>query len=144
MFPTRVSLPLIFMAVVSSVSLLAQSDLAGNWSPIFRNQDGSGLDGDYAGLPLSEAGRWRAQSFVPDMVDVPEFVCRPHSWAYSIETDAAQLRFSTIVDSLSAQPIAYHGRFSMREQEASIWMDGRPHPPALALFSWSGFSTGEW
>ena len=32
----------------------------------------------------------------------------------------------------------------MEEQETAIWMDGRPHPPANALHTWSGFSTGEW
>jgi hypothetical protein len=32
----------------------------------------------------------------------------------------------------------------MREQETTIWMDGRPQPPDYALHTWSGFSTGEW
>jgi hypothetical protein len=32
----------------------------------------------------------------------------------------------------------YHGRFSMREQETTIWMDGRPLPPDYARHSWSG------
>ena len=26
----------------------------------------------------------------------------------------------------------------------TIWMDGRPHPPAYAQHTWSGFSTGKW
>ena len=40
--------------------------------------------------------------------------------------------------------VAYHGHLNMMEQETAIWMDGRPHPPANALHTWSGFSTGEW
>ncbi len=40
--------------------------------------------------------------------------------------------------------VALHGRLSMREQETTIWMDGRPRPPDYALHTWSGFSTGEW
>ena len=28
--------------------------------------------------------------------------------------------------------------------ERTIWMDGRPHPPAWANHSWQGFSTGVW
>ncbi len=32
----------------------------------------------------------------------------------------------------------------MEEQEETIWMDGRPHPPENAVHTWSGFSTGEW
>lgn len=122
----------------------AQADLAGMWAPVFRNQDGNGMDGDYAGIPLSSAGRWRAQSFVPDMVDVPEWVCRPHSWHYSMEASAAQLRLSPEVDPNTQKVVGYHGHFSMREQEATVWIDGRPHPPDYALHTWSGFSTGEW
>ncbi len=30
----------------------------------------------------------------------------------------------------------------MREQESTIWMDGRPRPPDYARHSWSGFNTG--
>jgi hypothetical protein len=32
----------------------------------------------------------------------------------------------------------------MMEQETTIWMDGRPHPPENTVHTWSGFSTGEW
>ena len=32
----------------------------------------------------------------------------------------------------------------MRSLDRPIFMDGRPHPPAWAPHSWSGFSTGEW
>ena len=30
------------------------------------------------------------------------------------------------------------------EQERTIWMDGRPHPPEWAPHTWQGFSTGKW
>ncbi len=30
------------------------------------------------------------------------------------------------------------------EQTRTIWMDGRPHPPAYAPHSWTGFATGVW
>ena len=40
--------------------------------------------------------------------------------------------------------IAYRGHLNMMEQETTIWMDGRPHPPENALHTWSGFTTGEW
>src|ERR671912_404938 len=66
----------------------AQVDLTGMWRPTPRNEDGSGMDGDYAGLPLSAAGRARAQSWVPENFDVAEWVCRPHSWDFSVEAVA--------------------------------------------------------
>jgi hypothetical protein len=121
----------------------AQVDLTGMWRPLARNEDGSGLDGDYAGLPLNAAGRWRAQSWVPENFEVPEWVCRPHAWDFSLEAGAAQLRFLAEIEDPTQRLIAYHGRLSMREQETSIWMDARPRPPDYVRHSWSGFSTGE-
>ena len=99
---------------------------------------------DYAGLPMSAAGRLRAQSWAPENFDVPELVCRPHAWDFSVEAGAAQMRFSPQIDDTTQTLVAYNGRLSMREQETTIWMDGRPHPPANAIHTWSGFSTGEW
>ena len=41
--------------------------------------------GDYAGVPVSDAGRWRAESWSPDDYDLAEYACRPHAWDYSLE-----------------------------------------------------------
>ena len=121
----------------------AQVDLAGMWRPLARNEDGSGLDGDYAGIPLSEAGRWRAQSWVPENFEVPELVCRPHAWDFSLEAPAARLRWVPLVEDSTQRLIGFHGRLSMREQETTVWLDGRERPPDYARHSWSGFNTGE-
>lgn len=135
---------LILLVTLSSHPAMAQVDLAGMWRPLARNEDGSGMDGDYAGLPLSAAGRLRAQSWVPENFEVPEFVCRPHAFDFSLEAGAAQLRWTPQIDDPTQQLVAIHGRLSMREQETTIWMDGRPRPPDYVRHSWSGFSTGEW
>ena len=132
------------LATLASHPALAQVDFAGMWRALPRNQDGSGMDGDYAGLPLNAAGRLRAQSWAPENFEVPEWVCRPHAWDFTGEGGGAELRFSAVVDETSQQVIAYHARVSMREQEATIWMDGRPRPPDYALHTWPGFSLGEW
>jgi len=141
---SRRAIGLALLAALSSHPALAQVDLTGLWRPLARNEDGSGMDGDYAGLPLSAAGRWRAQSWTPENFEVPEWVCRPHAWDFSLEAGAAQLRLVPDIDDATQRLTAYHGRLSMREQEATIWMDGRPRPPDYARHSWSGFSTGEW
>ena len=53
---------LIILVALSDLPTLAQTDvITGMWRPLGRNEDGSGMDGDYAGLPLSAAGRLRAQ-----------------------------------------------------------------------------------
>jgi hypothetical protein len=145
-------LTIVVLAALSSAPVLAQTmtpgtggpDISGMWRPLPRNQDGSGMDGDYAGLPLNAAGRWRAQSWVPENFEVPEFVCRPHAWDFSLEAGASRMRWVPEIFDPTQELIAYHGRFSMREQETTIWMDGRPRPPDYDRHSWSGFSTGEW
>ena len=64
--------------------------------------------------------------------------------AYSLETILTDMRMWTDTDRETQRVVAYHGHINMQEQEVTIWMDGRPHPPANALHTWSGFSTGEW
>jgi hypothetical protein len=135
---------LVFVALLASVPAFAQIDLSGQWRTLPRNQDGSGMTGDAAGVPITENGRWRAHSWSPEDFDVAEWVCRPHAWDYSLEGPLSALRMWADVDQATQKIIAYRGHLNMMEQEATIWMDGRPHPPANALHTWSGFSTGEW
>jgi hypothetical protein len=137
-------LPIVLLAGVVATPAFAQRDLTGMWRPLSRNEDGSGLDGDYAGLPLSAAGRMRAQSWAPENFDVPEWVCRPHAFDFSVEAGAATMRLSNEIDDPTQKLIAIHGRLSMREQETTIHMDGPPRPPDYVLHTWSGFTTGEW
>ena len=132
------------LATFMSRPALAQVDLTGLWRPLPRNQGGSGMVGDSAGVPLSPAGRWRADYWSPEDFDVAEFVCRPHAFDYSLEGPLSAMRLWTDVDRPTQQVIAYHGHINQQEQETTIWMDGRPHPPKNTLHTWSGFSTGEW
>ena len=71
------------IATLSGSPALAQLDLTGMWRPLARNEDGSGMDGDYAGLPLNPAGRARAQAWAPENFEVPEWVCRPAGFSGS-------------------------------------------------------------
>ncbi|HEX4596043.1 MAG TPA: MBL fold metallo-hydrolase, partial [Bryobacteraceae bacterium] len=47
-------------------------------------------------------------------------------------------------DPQSQHIIAIKQYISTYEQTRTIWMDGRPHPPAYAAHTWMGFSTGKW
>ena len=135
---------LLLMTAFLTPPAFAQVDIAGLWRPLPRNQDGSGMTGDAAGVPLSAEGRWRADSWSPADFDTAEWVCRPHAWDYSLEGPLSPIRFWPEVDRATQRIVAYRGHINMEEQETAIWMDGRPHPPANALHTWSGFSTGEW
>jgi len=121
----------------------AQIDITGMWVPVSRNQDGDGLIGDGVGVPLTEDGRKRADSWSPEEFNMAEWVCRPHAWDYSLEARHSQIRFWPVVDRPTQDLIAYHGHITMQGQESVIWMDGRPRPPRDALHTWSGFTTGE-
>jgi len=123
---------------------LAQVELSGMWQTTPRNQDGSGMTGDTAGVPVSASGRWRADSWSPEDFDVAEWVCRPHSFDYGLEGGLSRMRVWSEVDQPTQRVIAWHAHANQEEQETTIWMDGRPHPPENTLHTWSGFSTGAW
>jgi hypothetical protein len=135
---------LVLLVTLWSHPALAQMDLSGMWQTLPRNQDGSGMTGDAAGVPISAEGRWRAHSWSPEDFDVAEWVCRPHSFDYGLEGGLSRMRVWTEVDRATQRLIAYHAHANQEEQETTIWMDGRPRPPENALHTWSGFSTGEW
>jgi hypothetical protein len=135
---------LALLITVSGSPASAQMDISGMWTPLPRNQDGSGMTGDAAGVPISDDGRWRAHSWSPEEFDVAEWVCRPHAWDYSLEGPLSQIRFWPVVDEATQRLIAYRGHINMEGQETTIWMDGRPHPPRNTPHTWSGFTTGEW
>jgi hypothetical protein len=123
---------------------LAETDVSGLWRPLARNQDGSGMIGDVAGVPVSVAGRLRAETWSPDEYDTAEWACRPHVWDYSLEGPLSAMRIWPEIEQADQSVTAYHGHINQQEQEITIWMDGRPRPGANALHTWSGFSTGEW
>jgi hypothetical protein len=136
---------LALLVMLVSQPVMAQGlDIAGLWRPLARNQDGSGMTGDMAGVPVSDGLRARAQSWSPDDFDVAEWVCRPHAWDYSLEGPLSPIRFWPEIDQPTQKVIAYHGHINQQEQETTIWMDGRPHPPENTIHTWSGFTTGEW
>jgi len=139
----RVAL-LSLLVSLGAAPAFAQVDLQGSWRPLPRNQDGSGMTGDIAGVPVTDVARWRVQSWSPEDFDVTEWACRPHAWDYSLEGPLSALRMWAEVDQATQKVVAWHGHLNMQEQESTIWMDGRPHPPANTIHTWSGFSTGEW
>jgi hypothetical protein len=132
------------LAVSWGVPTSAQVDLAGQWQTLPRNQDGSGMTGDAAGVPLSAEGQWRGQSWSPEDFDVAEWVCRPHSFDYGLEGGLSRMRVWSDVERATQRMISLNAHANQEEQETTIYMDGRPHPPQNAPHTWSGFSTGEW
>ena len=99
--------------------------------------------GDYTGLPVNDAARLRADSWTASKWTVPERQCEPHPADYG-PRGPANLRIESEVDPISQDVTAWHVTVMWQLQHRTIYMDGRPHPPAHAPHSWQGFSTGAW
>jgi glyoxylase-like metal-dependent hydrolase (beta-lactamase superfamily II) len=125
----------------------AQIDLSGMWAPIFHEDQVERIPGpdvgDYAGLPINEALRMRADSWDASLLTLPEHQCKPHPSIYGFR-GVGNLRITADVDDATQRIVKLSTHIQWQEQKREIWMDGRPHPPAYAAHTWQGFSTGTW
>ena len=134
--------PLLFLAMLSSQPAKAQADITGEWSPRVYND---GMDvGDYTGIPLNQAGRLRAESWHPDLPDLPENLCRPHPVDIGLRVSVSQLYITKEIDKQTGQDVGYHLHVAWQEGEQIVYTDGRPEPSPNAPYKWSGFSVGHW
>lgn len=128
-------------------SAQAQMDLSGEWAPLFHEDRPERLAGpslgDYLGLPINDAGRLRSETWDAALLGLPEHQCKPHPADYS-PRGPANIRIWKEVDTATQELTAYRTHISWMAPERTIFMDGRPHPPAYAPHTWQGFSTGVW
>jgi glyoxylase-like metal-dependent hydrolase (beta-lactamase superfamily II) len=149
---------ILLLASFCSVSARAQAvvgefvpdvglDLSGNWNPVLHEDFLERIPGpelvNYSGLPISVGGRLWALSWDSSRLTLPEHQCQVHVSPY-IYRGPLQLRIWDEKDPQSQHIIAVKQYISTYEQTRTIWMDGRPHPPAYAAHTWMGFSTGKW
>jgi len=150
-YPLAILLFAAFMTPALSVPAQAQGgpgvNLTGLWTAMYHEDELERTDpgpapGDYLGIPINDAARYRADSWDGDMVSVLEHQCIPHSAPYAMRGPTA-LKISTIDDPATSQIVAFiiDGTY---DGPRTIWMDGRPHPGVFAAHTWSGFSTGTW
>jgi hypothetical protein len=125
----------------------AQLDLTGIWSPVFHEDQPERIPGpelvDYLGLPINDAARQWALAWDPSRLTAPEHQCQVHTVAYMYRGPLL-LRIWEERDPQTQELIAIRQYISNYEQNRTIYMDGRPHPPAWAAHTWMGFSTGKW
>ena len=126
----------------------AQMDFTGQWAPLYHEDTIERIPGpelgDYTGLPLSEAGRMRAESWDADRISVvQEYQCRPHSSDYSLR-GLAPLRIWADYDPATQRIVAFHTHIGAYENKRTIYLDGRPRPSEYAPHTFQGFSTGVW
>lgn len=146
---SRAGLASTLVAVVAAAvsgTVSAQVNLAGVWSAGYVEDwpdrfPGPEL-GDYAGLPLNDADRLRAQSWSASILSLPDYQCRVHPADYA--NSFADIRMWEEIDTDTQELIAIHLQHFAWSTQRTIWMDGRPHPPEFAEHTSMGFSTGEW
>ncbi len=120
-------------------------DLSGYWSPVLHEDGmdrGAGPEiGDYGGIPINEAGRLFALSYDPSRLTLRHHQCDGYVAPYQMRA-LGNSRAWEERDPKTHRLIAIHWFSQTFEGKRTIWMDGRPHPPAYAPHSWMGFSTG--
>ena len=98
--------------------------------------------GDYTGIAFNDAGRMRSDTTPESIWGTLEYQCRPHAAPHQWR-GLGGARILKEQDPLTRDVTVYHVQY-VRSLDRPIFMDGRPHPPAYAPHSWTGFSTGEW
>ncbi len=126
---------------------LSGLDLSGNWAPVLHEDFPERIPGpelvNFAGLPINEGAREFALSWDASRLTLPEHQCQVHVASY-IYRGPLQLRIWEERDPQSQRLIAIRQYIQNYEQNRTIWMDGRSHPPEGAVHTWMGFSTGKW
>jgi hypothetical protein len=149
-----------YLLTAALVALLQSPSLFGQFSGSFNGQPGIDLSGawapepheesvgnpaiaDFLGVPINDAARAVGLAWSPSRVTVPEHQCQVHVAPY-IMGGPLNLRIWEERDGQSQQLQALRMYISTYEQNRTIWLDGRPHPPDSAAHTWMGFSTGHW
>lgn len=136
------------LLVVGGTAVRAQHlNLVGYWNPIFDEDFVERIPGpdvgDYAGLPITDAARLRADTWDASLLTLPEHQCKPHPSTYGFR-GVGLLRIWEDRDPETQQLVKLNTHIEWQEQRREIWLDGRPHPPDYAPHTWQGFSTGTW
>jgi cyclase len=147
MTPTSRCVVLALAALAVAAPSSAQIDLTGMWAPLFHEDRDERIPGpevgDYAGMPINDALRMRADTWDASLLTLPEHQCKPHPSTYGFR-GVGNLRITADIDDPTQRTIKLNTHIQWQEQRREIWMDGRPHPPDYAAHTWQGFSTGHW
>ena len=135
------------LAALLPCQAIAQRDLSGEWSARYHEDQEHRIPGpalgDYTGLPINDAARLKADSWDASILSLREHQAKPHPSTYSLR-GPANIRIRKEVDPVTQETVAYELFGTFGQATRTIWLDGRPHPPAYAPHTWAGFSTGRW
>ncbi len=136
-----------FLVCCLVCGVAAGGDLSGTWVPKYHEDWDDRIPGpelgDYAGVPINEEARLFAESWDPSRLTLPEHQCRVHTAPY-IFRGPMLFRAWEERNQRTQDVERIRMYISTYEQDRTIYMDGREHPPAYAAHTWMGFSTGKW
>jgi glyoxylase-like metal-dependent hydrolase (beta-lactamase superfamily II) len=122
-------------------------DMSGTWYPQPFQDSGlitaSGALIEYGGIPLNEAGRLYALAWSPSRIQGRQHQCMGYVPPYTYN-QPGNLRFWEERDPYTQRLLAIKHYWQIAEGTRTIWMDDRPHPPAYAQHTWTGFATGKY
>ena len=122
-------------------------DISGEWSARSREDTedrvllGTNL-GDYTGFPLNDAGRQFSRHWDASILSLPTQQAIPHPAQYIMRGPGPNVRIAKFLDPTTRTFVGYTIDGVYGRNDRTIWMDGRPHPPEYAEYTWDGFSTG--
>jgi hypothetical protein len=141
------AVPLAMTLFLSGFQVSAQVDMTGVWTPLFHEDQPERIPGpelaDFVGLPINDAARQWALAWDASRLTLQEHQCQVHTSAYMYRGPLL-LRIWEERDPQTQAVVAIRHYISNYEQNRTIYMDGRAHPPDFAAHSWMGFSTGKW
>jgi glyoxylase-like metal-dependent hydrolase (beta-lactamase superfamily II) len=127
--------------------LVTGTDFSGSWrwlnhqdAPLFT---AAGDIADWGGLSLNDAARLYALSWPASRQTVKQQQCMgyvpPYTWV-----SPGNHRIWEERDPYTQRLMAIHYWGQIAQVDRTIYMDGRPHPPAYAPHTFAGFSTGKY
>ena len=124
---------------------LSGLDISGAWFNMAQNTDSNATIqlAAYGGYPLNQAGRLYALAWDPNRNASPQQQCAQYSPHFLLH-GGGNYRFWEERDPHTQRLIAIKMYGQITEGMRTIWMDGRPHPPAYARHTFLGFSTGKY
>jgi cyclase len=124
----------------------AQMSFTGEWAGRYHEDQPDRVPGEepgnFSGLPINEAARLYGDSWDVARHSVLEHQCAPYTIPY-IYHGPNQFRIWETHHPDTQELLALEQYMGTFQQRRTIWLDGRPHPPAHAPHTWMGFSTGQ-
>jgi cyclase len=118
-------------------------DISGAWFNAGAGAEGNPVLVEYGGYPINEAGRLYGLTWSPSRLTLRQQQCAGYDPSRLLH-GGGNYRFWEERDPHTQMLIAIKIYGQITEGSRTIWMDGRPHPPAYAKHSFVGFSTGKY